>query len=145
MLVSVFADASFCPDTRAAGWGGWAKSERGTTRSGGPLDRLDGSLAAEAWAVVRAVEMALHPGAAGAVAEPGDYLLIQTDCQAAIFALERDGALRSALIAVRGSCTVKFRWIRGHQHHSRAPRYAVNNYCDDEARRHMLEMRRQRT
>lgn len=81
MLVSVFTDASMCPHYRVAGWGGWAKSDRGVCYEGGPLRaRYESSDAAEIAASINAIHMALRHG----VAQPGDDLIVQCDNMTAV-------------------------------------------------------------
>lgn len=48
MLVSLFTDGSFCPDTKVGGYGCWAKSTYGKCEAGGPIKReLTGATEAE--------------------------------------------------------------------------------------------------
>lgn len=37
MRVTIISDASFCPNTKAAGYGGWVVCNRGNNANGGPL------------------------------------------------------------------------------------------------------------
>ncbi len=52
MLISLFTDASFCPDTKVGGWGAWSRCELGKCEAGGAMKReLHSSNEAEARAV----------------------------------------------------------------------------------------------
>lgn len=76
MLVTLFSDASICPDTGCVGWAAWAKSDRGTARGDGALRRLTiDSGVAEAMAVVNGIVVAAQRG----LIEPGDRIVVQTD------------------------------------------------------------------
>lgn len=76
MLVTLFSDASICPDTGCVGWAAWAKCDRGTARGDGALKRLTiDSAVAEAMAVVNGLVIARQ----GRLVEEGDRILIQTD------------------------------------------------------------------
>jgi ribonuclease HI len=76
MLVTLFSDASICPDTGCVGWAAWAKCDRGTARGDGALKRLTiDSSVAEAMAVVNGIVIARQ----GCLIEAGDRLMVQTD------------------------------------------------------------------
>lgn len=133
MIVTIFADASFY--NHAGGWGAWAKSDRAMGSLGkGFARRVEDSVEAEMIAVVEAVKMARAYG----IAEDGDRLIIQTDCQQAIMFFgskekikDRYLWLRSELIKLVEGCTHEFRWVKGHQKNWRGnPRAAVNVLVD---------------
>jgi hypothetical protein len=72
------------------------------------------------------------------VAFPGDELLIQTDCQAAILAFEGKRVLQEderiiadgmATIAQIKQARIRFRHVKGHTKGDQ-PRLWVNNHCD---------------
>lgn len=147
MNVTIIADASYCPQTRAAGYGYWVASERGKAPGGGSMrGPVDGSGAAEMMAVCNAIYDALKLG----LVEPGDHLLVQTDCQSAILAFDgqRQVMTRDELAAKRSFadlCTrnrlrVRLRHVKGHTNRREA-RYVTNNRCDQRAREGMQAAR----
>jgi ribonuclease HI len=148
MLVSVFADASFDPESRAGGFGYWSKSLRGRHTSGGPFKTLArNSGTAEMMAVLNAVHLTfVHQ-----VAFPGDTILVQTDCQSAIQAFEGSRVLApdekiiveglKTLLSIKVA-TVRFKHVKGHTN-GEQPRLWVNNQCDHLAKMGMREARAQ--
>lgn len=151
LLVSVFADASYCHDTGAAGWGGWAKSDRGRVYNGGPLKDVYRSVAlAELAAVANALEMAVQSG----VAPTGCHVLVQTDNDQVVRYLNGEGHAngmepRRLFERVRNiiryvlkdhDITLSARHVRGHQG-TAVPRNAVNEMCDKKARQGMRAAR----
>lgn len=148
MRVTVIADASHCPNTKAAGYGYWAVSERGRRGGGGPIRTpVDSSNAAEMAALVNGLFFACKAG----IAIAGDHVLLQTDCQSAIDAFE---SKRSRLSRDERSAkhhlfelkkdfglTVSFRHVKGHTDRTEA-RYVTNNLCDQRAKQGMRLARR---
>jgi ribonuclease HI len=148
MLVTVIADASFDPPTRAGGFGYWAVSERTRKSGGGPFKSLcRNSGIAEMMAIVNAVHLAFVHG----VALEGDAILAQSDCTAAITAFEGkryslqpdetmlvEGLTR--LLALK-KATIRFRHVKGHTNGD-TPRLWVNNLCDKLAKEGMRGIRR---
>ncbi len=151
MLVSVFADASFCPNTHAGGWGAWVKSERGTSVSGAAFaSQLVSATEAELCAAVNGVHHALTKG----IAVTGDVILVTSDCMAVVRWIVpvvmhgRDPGSETQIQAasqLRGWAKrygLRFvsKHVPGHAGPG-TPRTWVNEWCDKRARRHMLEMR----
>lgn len=143
MLVSLFADASFYPMTRAAGWGAWVKSDRGQLQDGGTFRQaLQNAGEAELCAVVNGLWLALRRG----VACPGDVVLVQSDCmRVRDLILETTGpnsdVERAALERLdRFGMRLRARHVPGHTS-GHKPRLWVNNRCDAIARTGMLEGR----
>lgn len=164
MLVSVFSDASMCSQTGACGWGGWAKSQRNTTRCGGPMRaRIWDINIAESMAVVNTVATALKQG----TILRGDDILIQTDNTAVESILrgrssmtsanshrkskkhresrqKQRNAVHAAWCKLMQDYNLTFRWrhIKGHTQ-DKAPRSAVNRMCDEAAGFHMRTLRKE--
>jgi len=146
---TILADASYCPDTGAGGWGYWIASDRGKRGGGGELSRPGTSTIAEMMAVVNA----LHVARAAELALPGDCLLVQTDCQAAIQAFEGtrachdvdEQAVLAAFHEFRAwlAGLVVFRHVKGHTSRAKQPgaRFGANRACDGRAGRHMRAAR----
>lgn len=147
MLVTILADASFCPVTKVAGYGYWIACERGKLGGdGGMRLTCDAAQTAEMKALVNA----LHVGIRHGLVKNGDDVLLQTDCVAAIMAFEGkrtrltaqetatvlhfNGMIRAAGI------DVKFRHVKGHSGKSE-PRYTANRLCDTGAKRSMRALR----
>lgn len=151
MLVTVFSDASYCPDTSAGGWGAWCKSERGTICDGGILKMTANSSGmAELMAAVNAVKISLNKK----IALPGDHILLQSDCQqvgTSLIQYSRDNLYDQGLlirdifdeICQRYDIKVVYRHVKGHTR-GHKPRLWVNNFCDDLARQSMEADRAQR-
>lgn len=136
----MITDASHCPKTKAAGYGYWAISKRGKRGGGGPLkNKIDSSNAAEVAALVNGLFIACE----SRIAVEGDHVLLQTDCQAAILALEgmrsnltKDEKLakhRFFLIKREYKVRISFRHVKGHTQRQEA-RYVTNSMCDSRAR-----------
>ena len=143
MRVTIIADASHCTETKAAGYGFWAVSERGRHAGGGPMkDPVDTSSAAELLAIVNGFFFAKLRG----IITAGDHVLLQTDCQRAIDVFEgriqtmtrdeRAGRKRFYELKREYACTVSFRHVKGHTDRTEA-RYVTNNLCDKRAKEGM--------
>ena len=85
MLVTLIIDASHCPRTKAAGYGWWLASTRGKRGGSGPMHQLQkNSTVAE----MQAIQYAVDENYTSGLILPGDILLIQTDCTAAIWGFQ---------------------------------------------------------
>jgi len=147
VLVSVFADASYHHESRAGGWAGWAKSDRGSHYEGGPIRTpLASSTEAEFLAVVNAVHMSIK----AKITEKHDFILIQSDCQSVEHILFKPNYVmtsiikraRAHLMALRFEHQLSFsyRHVKGHSYKNE-PRYAINRLCDGIAGRGMVQAR----
>ena len=156
MIVTIMSDASFCPKTKASGWGVWAKSERGSFSAGGNFKSDPGhSTDAEAMAIAVAVFAAFRQGVAAA----GDRLIIQTDCMTMVRAYtghhlmpklsrEKNKTLESTIKYTRkliksNKCEFEVRHVEAHAP-SKGKRNFVNNICDAKAKEHMTMQRKER-
>lgn len=142
MLVTIITDASFCPHTRAGGYGCWIASDRGRGEYGGPLNDTSDSSEAEAKAACNGLHHAITNG----LVKQGDRILIQMDCKPALslFKEERPSRLaeRAALewlkdTAQRNNLTLLFRHVKGHNTNSVASRSIAQEKCDKLARKYM--------
>ena len=146
MNVTIIADASHCPETKAGGYGFWIASARGKRGGSGPLKGLvQTSTLAEMMAVVNA----LHQGLKFKLVEYQDSILIQTDCEAAMFAFgmsrtlspdEKNVVLFLQFLETKFNLTIAFRHVKGHSDKTDA-RFAANRYCDKSARKEMRIVR----
>lgn len=147
MLVTIIADASYCPMTGAAGFGWWTASERRKQGGGGEVkERVDGSSAAEMIALVNALYISLN----NKLVLRGDHILLQTDCMSAIDAFngkrtiltKDERAAKKKLFDLKREhgVTLTFRHVKGHTNRAEA-RYVTNNLCDARAKDGMRKAR----
>lgn len=125
MLATIITDASFCSETKAAGWAAWIRADGGikVTRSGSFKDRPKQAEEAELWALKNGAFLAAQ--IAGVT-----HLLVQSDCL---------GALRKMPATYEG-LPVRTRHVKGHTNNP-AARSWVNRWCDREAKKHMKKER----
>lgn len=150
MLVSLFTDASYCPDTKVGGYGIWAKCELGQVKGYGPMKRdVANSTVAEARAVYAGLQLiALQPWW-----PESKRILIQTDNMQVVRAIKPLGrqffngdwqkVFTQALKEFEQQHGVKLesRHVRGHQKSSLATRNWVNNKTDKLAKKGLKEAR----
>lgn len=138
MRVTIISDASFCPNTKAAGYGGWVVCDRGNNANGGPLRGAPNSGAAETMAICNVVWEGLKAG----LIQRGDNLIVQTDCATAIKVYQEARWTSD----VEGSAfkwlndqlrkyhlTVEFRHVKGHSN-VQDTRSKAQRFCDERAR-----------
>ena len=165
MRLTVFADASHCPETFAAGWGAWAKGDgwpTGVTFGGEIKARVINSAEAEMAAMANALVRLHNRGVLAHL----DLVMLQSDCLRALQLLlqsvpraessdHRDGAqVRQVplsptpmeqrgidvILDVLGGCrSILLRHVKGHK--AGEGRQWVNRTCDDIARQHMRAQR----
>lgn len=129
-------DASWDPETKAGGYGYWIASNRGKVGGGAPLDgKLDSSNLAEMQAVCNVLFIARN----GGFVLPGDEVLIQTDCRAAMRGLEgsreltvKETEVRKTYLKLNQSLYVELRHVRGHSLRMEN-RFCANRHCDASA------------
>lgn len=147
MNVTILADASWCPDTKAAGYGFWVASARGKTPGGGSMrETVSGSLPAEMMAVCNA----LHAAIDLQLVKSGDVVLMQIDCVAAIkrFTAGYSPAVKDEKRAYKffkeltktHRIAVLFKHVKAHTSGHDA-RHKSNNHCDTRAKDGMRAMR----
>ncbi len=134
-FVTAFCDASYCPDTNAAGFGLWIKHGEpvNTFRHAGKIPDATNSTDAEYKALV-AVYNAL---ANEAIETTGKVLVVSSDCIAALNEFERH---HNQDLYALGFDYVKYKHVYGHNGYKNA-RSAVNTFCDKQAKFHMRAMR----
>lgn len=141
-FVTVFCDASYCPETGAAGWAGWVKygSSGETLRCSGRLVGCPNSTEAEKNAIVETIKRALMLH----IEFDRKVVIVQSDCLSALGALENNRVIERMLLSKGESADViKHKHVKGHQGY-RCRRSSVNTWCDKEARRKMREARNER-
>lgn len=129
LAVTVIADASFCPQTRAGGWAAWLTSDKGRKQHAGCFHDLPKSpTEAELWAVLNGIWLAFELGAT--------HILIQSDCTGALKLID-DGIPELSLFA---GVFIRTKHVKGHTQTKDARSY-VNRWCDSEAKKHMRKQR----
>jgi len=148
MIVTVMSDASLCPNTGAAGWGVWIKSNRGNFQGAGNYKKgVRCCTKAEAMALFNAVFIAFRTG----LAQKGDVLILQTDNLYTVQALNstyhdsnrhiKEIAGKLDKMIARHESTFEARHVKAHAPHL-GRRNFVNEICDGLAKG---AMRKQRT
>lgn len=164
-MLTLFVDASWCPETHAAGWGAWAKRDdwqRGRT-FGAPFKAAMRTIGD---AEIAGIANALHQLAGWDALAGVRSVMVQCDCIQALETLVRlggaqvsnhaDGARiwprlkrgiytrveQAAALRIRellGERTLVVRHVRGHQ--AGGSRQWVNRECDRLAKRGMRDAR----
>jgi len=146
-LITLFSDASWCPQSKVGAYACWWKTDGITGRDSGVLKgpcisaeiaELFG-LANGIWLVLRRV----RPG-------QGSKIIAQTDCVGAIGILKgtrrtppAEGIACADMVRAmlqQAGVRVEYRHVKGHRG-VETPRNAVNSWCDRAARDHMRAAR----
>lgn len=150
MLVTIIADASYCPNYNVAGYGYWIVCDRGSDGGGGPLgkgNKVENSTVAEMMAIVKALYKACQSG----LVQVQDVVLIQSDCVPALDAftfkrlklseMEQEIVSRLNQVMLQFSLTLRYKHVKGHTNIKQA-RYITNNLCDERAKVEMKKLRK---
>ena len=145
-FLTVFADASFCHRSMAAGYAIWARDDDRKVARHAPIPvPMESSGSAELFAlslgILEAIDSLHH--------EPGFIVVAQSDCEHAIRILtgettgspEESGmrdSVRAALAA--NGLNLRFKHVKGHTGDEDKRSY-VNRWCDINARREMRKAR----
>ena len=138
MRVTIISDASFCPNTKAAGYGGWVVCNRGNNANGGPLRGAPDNNAAETMAICNVIWEGLKAN----LIQSGDHLIVQTDCSTAIkvykeasWKSEQEGTAFKWLNDQlrKYNLTIEFRHVKGHTS-NQDQRSKAQRFCDERAR-----------
>lgn len=154
--ITVFADASFCPDTHAAGGAFWARSDQLWLKRAFPLEHARQSHEAEVMVACTAIlQLAEHPEFHQALAKGRETrLVLVIDCLTVQHVLGegRDPPFSAAAAALvsqvrrlkqRLGFWLKVNHVKGHSG-TRTPRQWVNHWCDKQAYQQMAVLRQQR-
>lgn len=136
--VTVFADASYCPQTGAYGWCFWVKfgsPAQTKVHHGGGAYVLN-SLMAEVEALLKALEFV------ESIPLDGKIVVLQSDCTGALN-FPRVKSLMEKLVQL-GAKRAYVKHVKGHQG-TKDPRSAVNTMCDRNARNQMRKHRKKVT
>lgn len=146
---TVTADASFCPDTKAAGWAvwinvNWPDGRHMRIKKGGLFkERPPSSAWAEAQACWNGIFLAYGAGARD--------ILVQNDCLSVVrgcggFGHTMVNAYKGARETYWPDAVLAWRWVKGHTG-GKCPqggdnrRFFVNEWCDSEAKKYMRRQR----
>lgn len=171
MRMTLFVDASFCPDTGAGGWGSWAARDdwnKGRLQ-GGPLRTKSPLLSSNA-AEIAGIGLALWQHAKQGDLDVVTSISIQCDNTAALGFIKSkikhariqrqkgsrahikpDQPIRndplikdvlSTVVKLLEGKQVSLKHVKGHSRGTDG-RTWVNHSCDAEARKYMLELRRE--
>lgn len=131
--ITLFADASFCHQTKAYGWCFWLKHgapAQTILRSGGGVN-----MASSHWAEVEALRQGLN--LVRTMDFSGKRIVVQSDCTGALAEIAKDfPALRAA-----GAAAAYGKHVKGHQG-NKTKRSSVNTTCDRNAKIEMLRHRK---
>lgn len=144
--ITIIADASYCSETKAAGYGAWVAGSNGKKGFEGPLNRPRDNNVAETMAIANALWHGVNSG----LLKPGSNVLIQSDSETAIKVLEgikppKCQQYKDALNYVRGlagryGLTLRYKHVPGHTRGADS-RTRAQNHCDVAAKRQMLKQR----
>jgi ribonuclease HI len=133
-FITIFADASYCPDTGAAGYGGWVKhgNPAQTLEFFGPITASNSTMA-EVEAILITTSFIPILG----IDTYNKIVVITTDCTSAIDIINKQRLLDKVIPGVQ----FKLKHVNGHRG-TETPRNAVNTKCDRLAYNSMLEERK---
>lgn len=147
---TLIVDASYCHETKSAGYGYCISYTGGRLTGGDGIKRdVENTNAAEMMGIVNTLCIALKNG----IVTAEENVLIQTDSEASILAFQRKRIVTNGqeiavvdyfLKIVKESCVnVTFRHVKGHTNLTGA-RYVTNRLCDQRAKAMMREVRRKK-
>lgn len=144
--LTIIADASFCSDTKAAGYGVWLAGSHGRDAFEGPLKKPHDNNVAETMAITNALWHGLKSG----LLKSNTNVLIQSDSETAIKVLTgekapsnqqyRDAVAYVQQLATRYALTLRYKHVPGHTKGA-DNRTRAQNHCDSAAKRQMLLQR----
>lgn len=136
LAATVNCDASFCHQTRSAGWAVWISIDGGVKHkeSGTFRKRPRSSGEAEFWAMLNGVWLAVNRYGV-------THVLVQGDCQGALHKLPQSRELRDIRAGVEQVVSLRTKWVKGHTT-TKDARSWVNDWCDTQAKAHMRKQRK---
>jgi ribonuclease HI len=144
--VTINTDASYCPDTGAAGYAFWISTESGRYKKHGVLKDAKNSIEAEMHAVANALHFLFtNPPTHGMTF---DKIWINSDCTTVLDRVEKGAEdtkaeqfIQMKIALLLDDCgDLICRHVKAHQH-KRTPRNFVNFWCDCYAKKSMKERR----
>lgn len=150
--ITVFTDASFCPETKAAGGAFWARNADTKFSSSFRIEDAESSADAEILTACRSIQSILEHPVLGEELKKGKEtrLILVVDCLTVKHVLE-GGKAKMGVAACQAVATTRIHvfnqkfWfkvnhVKGHSGIG-SPRQWVNNWCDKEARHQMYSLR----
>jgi hypothetical protein len=138
LFITIFTDASFCPDTKASGWAVWIKyGENGTVvkhKGGYIAGGYEHSYNAEKFALEMSVDMCRLLKEHNRMVLKDKIVVIESDCQGALNSLD------TSVLTNLGVSYVKRKWVKAHTNRN-DKRSVVNNWCDVTAYAEMKKLR----
>lgn len=144
--LTIIADASFCSNTKAAGYGVWLAGSHGRKAFEGPLQQPRDNNIAETMAIANALWHGLDSG----LLKANTNVLIQSDSDTAIKILTglkapscqqyRDAVAYVQGVVSRYKLKLRYKHVPGHTKGADS-RTRAQNHCDEQARRQMLRQR----
>lgn len=138
MFITIFTDASFCPNTKATGWAVWIKyGANGTTvqhKGGYIAHNHEHALQGELFALKASIEMCKLLEEHNRMDLKNKIIVLQSDCKEALKRLD------TTLLYDKGAHYVKKKWVKAHTG-SDDKRSSVNNWCDKTAYAEMKKRR----
>lgn len=144
--ITIIADASYCPQTKAAGYGVWVNGCFGKSPFEGQLEKPACNNTAEIMAIANALWHALH----NKLVYARSRVLIQTDSDTAIRMFEgktdpKNDQQVKAKYYVRDTIrrfnlSVEYRHVPGHTK-GKTRRCIAQKHCDDRAYKQMVKAR----
>lgn len=138
MFITIFTDASFCPDTKATGWAVWIKyGDNGTVvqhKGGYIAHNHEHALQGELFALQASIEMCRLLEERNRIVLKNKIVILQSDCQEALKRVD------TTFLYQNGVQHVKKKWVKAHTG-GKDKRSSVNNWCDVTAYAEMKERR----
>ena len=137
---TIIADASWCPNTNAGGFGVWINCAGERVQYSNRFRKSPKTSGqAEYYAIINALYIARKKFELEYI----DKVVIQTDCMAVIHILDKDPKVITGILKMDES-RIKLKHVKGHVHYKDQDRnHFCNDWCDRQAKRHMLEQRKE--
>lgn len=138
LFITIFTDASFCPDTKAMGWAIWIKFGDGETvkwQGGHKGKPNQHSQHAEIHGLKTSLWMCRELQKRNRMILKDKIVVIQCDCQSALNGLDISSLKKL------GVKYVKKKWVKAHTTGT-DKRSSVNRWCDKEAYKEMAKVRK---
>lgn len=156
-MITVITDASWCPETKCAGWAAWVVCDgQRLQNSGGVMPQVASSGDAEFIALVHGLNLALQSFRP----QKRTKILLQSDSLDALRHFENRIKQQSTLAPIAqwwvrqaqirldqlSDSTVErmlyeTRHVKGHSNSKQGARFYVNNWADEEAKKQMRRVR----
>lgn len=151
-VVTLFVDASFCPEIKGAGWGAWVRDDVNSGKTyGDEIGVMEGDYACSGYAELIAVAQAIKKGYNLGYIPQGCLLVIRTDCLQVVQLFEGDyrkpkqkwlEVYRAVSKALKArDIVIRMDHVGGHGKDGCRKRSWVNKQCDKIAKQNMRSVR----